>query len=146
MGYWDYENISGGGSSSGGGSGSGGSGSGGEIVEDPNAKIKIGIDFNITTNNKNWIKEDIDNHGYTMYAKFTDGTLVPMKLDNDVCKIDNNGKINDYEMKVNSILTAFVLKSKSDTKTIRINQNVIFNRSMNITMEISNDDVAHRTN
>ena len=32
------------------------------------------------------------------------------------------------------------------TKTIEINQNVIFNRSMNITMEISNDDVAHRTN
>lgn len=140
LGYWDYENISSGGSSSGGGSGSGGSGSGGGIVEDPNAKIKIGIDFIITTNNKNWIKEDIDNHGYTMYAKFTDGTLVPMDLDKDVCKI------NDCEMKVNSILTAFVLKSKSDTKTIRINQNVIFNRSMNITMEISNDDVAHRTN
>ena len=57
-----------------------------------------------------------------------------------------NHQANDYEMKVNSILTAFVLKSKSDTKTIRINQNVIFNRSMNITMEISNDDVAHRTN
>lgn len=135
MGYWDYENISSG------GSGSGGSGSGGEIIEDPNAKIKIGIDFNITTNNKNWIKDDINYHGYKMYAKFIDGTLVPMKLDNDVCKI------NDYEMKVNSILTAFVLKkSESDTKTIKINQNVIFNRSMNITMEISNDDVAHRTN
>lgn len=146
LGYWDYENISSGGSSSGGGSGSGGSGSGGEIVEDPNAKIKIGIDFNITTNNKNWLKEDIDNHGYKMYAKFTDGTLVPMKLDNDVCKIDNDGKINDYEMKVNSILTAFVLKSESDTKTIKIDKNVIFNRSMNITMEISNNDVAHRTN
>lgn len=135
LGYWDYENISSG------GSGSGGSGSGGEIIEDPNAKIKIGIDFNITTNNKNWIKDDINYHGYKMYAKFIDGTLVPMKLDNDVCKI------NDYEMKVNSILTAFVLKkSESDTKTIKINQNVIFNRSMNITMEISNDDVAHRTN
>lgn len=140
LGYWDYENISGGGSSS------GGSGSGGGIVEDPNAKIKIGIDFNITTNNKSWIKEDIDNHGYTMYAKFSDGTLVPMKLDNDVCKIDNDGKFNDYEMKVNSILTNFVLKSKSDTKTIGIDKNVIFNRSMNITMEISNNDVAHRTN
>lgn len=140
LGYWDYENISSG------GSGSGGSGSGGGIVEDPNAKIKIGIDFNITTNNKNWIKEDIHNHGYKMYAKFTDGTLVPMKLDNDVCKIDNYGKINDYEMKVNSILTAFVLKSESDTKTIKIDKNVIFNRSMNITMEISNNDVAHRTN
>lgn len=133
LGYWDYENISSG------GSGSGGSGSGGEIVEDPNAKIKIGIDFNIATNNKNWIKEDINNHSYTMYAKFIDGTLVPMKLENNVCKI------NDYEMKVNSILTAFVLKSKSDTKTIRINQNVIFNRSMNIAMEISNDDVARRS-
>lgn len=133
LGYWDYENISGG------GSGSGGSGSGGEIVEDPNAKIKIGIDFNIATNQKNWIKEDINNHSYTMYAKFIDGTLVPMKLENDVCKI------NDYEMKVNSILTAFVLKSKSDTKTIRINQNVIFNKSMNIAMEISNDDVARRS-
>lgn len=139
LGYWDYENISSGGSSSGGGSGSGGSGSGGGIVEDPNAKIKIGIDFNITANNKNWIKSNIDN-GYTMYAKFIDGTLVPMELDNDVCKINN------YEMKVNSILTNFVLKSKSDTKTIRIDQNVIFNRSMNIAMEISNDDVAHRTN
>lgn len=113
LGYWDYENISSGGSSSGGGSGSGGSGSGGGIVEDPNAKIKIGIDFNITANNKNWIKSNIDN-GYTMYAKFIDGTLVPMELDNDVCKINN------YEMKVNSILTNFVLKSKSDTKTIRI--------------------------
>ena len=133
LGYWDYENISSG------GSGSGGSGSGGEIVEDPNAKIKIGIDFNIATNQKNWIKEDINNHSYTMYAKFIDGTLVPMELDNDVCKI------NDCEMKVNSILTAFVLKSKSDTKTIRINQNVIFNRSMNIAMEISNDDVARRS-
>lgn len=144
LGYWDYENIknpSGGGSSSGGGSGSGGG-----IVEDPNAKIKIGIDFNITTNNKNWIKEDIKNHGYRMFAKFTDGKLVPMKLDNDVCKIDNDGKINDYEMKVNSILTAFVLKSNSDTKTIEIDKNVTFNRSMNITMEISNDDVARRTN
>lgn len=140
LGYWDYENISSGGSSSGGGSGSGGSGSGGEIVEDPNAKIKIGIDFNITANNKNWIKSNINYNGYTMYAKFIDGTLVPMELDNDVCKI------NDYEMKVNSILTNFVLKSKSDTKTIRIDQNVIFNRSMNITMEISNNDVAHRTN
>lgn len=139
LGYWDYENISSGGSSSGGGSGSGGSGSGGGIVEDPNAKIKIGIDFNITANNKNWIKSNIDN-GYTMYAKFIDGTLVPMELDNDVCKINN------YEMKVNSILTNFLLKSKSDTKTIRIDQNVIFNRSMNIAMEISNDDVAHRTN
>lgn len=134
LGYWDYENISSGGSSSGGGSGSGGG-----IVEDPNAKIKIGIDFNITANNKNWIKSNIDN-GYTMYAKFIDGTLVPMELDNDVCKINN------YEMKVNSILTNFVLKSKSDTKTIRIDQNVIFNRSMNIAMEISNDDVARRTN
>ena len=134
LGYWDYENISSG------GSGSGGSGSGGGIVEDPNAKIKIGIDFNITTNNKTWIKGNIKDNGYKMYAKFIDGTLVPMDLDNDVCKI------NDCEMKVNSILTAFVLKSKSDTKTIRINQNVIFNRSMNITMEISNDDVAHRTN
>lgn len=134
LGYWDYENISSG------GSGSGGSGSGGGIVEDPNAKIKIGIDFNITTNNKIWIKGNIKDNGYKMYAKFIDGTLVPMDLDNDVCKI------NDCEMKVNSILTAFVLKSKSDTKTIRINQNVIFNRSMNITMEISNDDVAHRTN
>lgn len=134
LGYWDYENISSG------GSGSGGSGSGGEIIEDPNAKIKIGIDFNITTNNKTWIKDDIKYHGYKMYAKFIDGTLVPMSLANDVCKI------NDYEMKVNSILTAFVLKSESDTKTIKINQNVIFNRSMNITMEISNDDVAHRTN
>lgn len=133
LGYWDYENISSG------GSGSGGSSSGGEIVEDPNAKIKIGIDFNIATNQKNWIKEDINNHSYTMYAKFIDGTLVPMELDNDVCKI------NDCEMKVNSILTAFVLKSKSDTKTIRINQNVIFNRSMNIAMEISNDDVARRS-
>lgn len=120
--------------------GSGGSGSGGGIVEDPNAKIKIGIDFNITANNKNWIKSNINDNGYTMYAKFIDGTLVPMELDNDVCKINN------YEMKVNSILTAFVLKSKSDTKTIRIDQNVIFNRSMNIAMEISNDDVAHRTN
>lgn len=130
LGYWDYENISGGGSSSGGDGG---------IVEDPNAKIKIGIDFNIATNQKNWIKEDINNHSYTMYAKFIDGTLVPMKLENDVCKI------NDYEMKVNSILTAFVLKSKSDTKTIRINQNVIFNKSMNIAMEISNDDVARRS-
>lgn len=140
LGYWDYENISSGGSSSGGGSGSGGSGSGGGIVEDPNAKIKIGIDFNITNDNKTWIKEDIDNHDYTMYAKFSDGTLVPMKLDNDVCKID------DYEMKVNSILTNFVLKSKSDTKTINIDKNVIFNRSMNITMVISNNDVAHRTN
>lgn len=140
LGYWDYENISGGGSSSGGGSGSGGSGSGGEIVEDPNAKIKIGIDFNITANNKNWIKSNINDNGYTMYAKFIDGTLVPMELDNDVCKINN------YEMKVNSILTNFVLKSKSDTKTIRIDQNVIFNRSMNIAMEISNNDVAHRTN
>ncbi len=140
LGYWDYENISSGGSSSGGGSGSGGSGSGGEIVEDPNAKIKIGIDFNITANNKYWIKNNINYNGYTMYAKFIDGTLVPMELDNDVCKI------NDYEMKVNSILTNFVLKSKSDTKTIRIDQNVIFNRSMNITMEISNNDVAHRTN
>ena len=138
LGYWDYENISGGGSSS--GSGSGGSGSGGEIVEDPNAKIKIGIDFNITANNKNWIKSNINDNGYTMYAKFIDGTLVPMELDNDVCKINN------YEMKVNSILTNFVLKSKSDTKTIRIDQNVIFNRSMNIAMEISNNDVAHRTN
>lgn len=137
LGYWDYENISGGGSSSGGS---------GEIIEDPNAKIRIGIDFNITTNDKTWIKENINSNGYTMYAKFIDGTLVPMKLDNNVCKIDNDGKINDYEMKVNSILTAFVLKSKSDTKTIRINQNVIFNRSMNITMVISNDDVAHRTN
>lgn len=137
LGYWDYENISSGGSSSGGG---------GEIIEDPNAKIKIGIDFNITTNDKTWIKENINSNGYKMYAKFIDGTLVPMKLDNDVCKIDNDGKINDYEMKVNSILTNFVLKSKSDTKTIRINQNVIFNRSMNITMEISNNDVAHRTN
>lgn len=126
LGYWDYENISSG------GSGSGGSGSGGGIVEDPNAKIKIGIDFNITTNNKTWIKGNIKDNGYKMYAKFIDGTLVPMDLDNDVCKI------NDCEMKVNSILTAFVLKSKSDTKTIRINQNVIFNRSMNITMEISN--------
>lgn len=134
LGYWDYENISSG------GSGSGGSGSGGEIIEDPNAKIKIGIDFNITTNNKTWIKDDIKYHGYKMYAKFIDGTLVPMSLANDVCKI------NDYEMKVNSILTAFVLKSESATKTIKINQNVIFNRSMNITMEISNDDVAHRTN
>ena len=135
LGYWDYENISSG------GSGSGGSGSGDEIIEDPNAKIKIGIDFNITTNNKTWIKDDIKYHGYKMYAKFIDGTLVPMSLANDVCKI------NDYEMKVNSILTAFVLKkSESDTKTIIINQNVIFNRSMNITMEISNDDVAHRTN
>ena len=133
MGYWDYENISSGGSSSGGGSGGG-------IVEDPNAKIKIGIDFNITANNKDWIKNNINFNGYTMYAKFSDGTLVPMSLDNDVCKI------NDYEMKVNSILTNFVLKSKSDTKTIRIDKNVIFNRSMNITMEISNDDVAHRTN
>ena len=140
LGYWDYENISSGGSSSGGGSGSGGSGSGGEIVEDPNAKIKIGIDFNITANNKYWIKNNINYNGYTMYAKFIDGTLVPMELDNDVCKI------NDYEMKVNSILTNFVLKSKSDTKTIRIDQNVIFNRSMNITMEIANNDVAHRTN
>lgn len=134
LGYWDYENIK---DPSGGGSSSGGSG---EIVEDPNAKIKIGIDFNITTNDKTWIKSNINDNGYTMYAKFIDGTLVPMKLDNDVCKI------NDYEMKVNSILTAFVLKSESDTKTIKINQNVIFNRSMNITMEISNDDVAHRTN
>ncbi len=140
LGYWDYENISSGGSSSGGGSGSGGSGSGGGIIEDPNAKIKIGIDFNITANNKNWIKSNINDNGYTMYAKFIDGTLVPMELDNDVCKINN------YEMKVNSILTNFVLKSKSDTKTIRIDQNVIFNRSMNIAMEISNNDVAHRTN
>lgn len=142
LGYWDYENISGGGSSSGGGSGSGGSGSGGEIVEDPNAKIKIGIDFNITANNKDWINNNINFNGYKMYAKFSDGTLVPMSKGKDevVCKINN------YEMKVNSILTAFVLKSESDTKTIRINQNVIFNRSMNITMEISNDDVAHRTN
>ena len=141
LGYWDYENIKN--NTSGGGSSSGGSG---EIVEDPNAKIKIGIDFNITTNNKTWIKENINSNGYKMYAKFIDGTLVPMKLDNDVCKIDNDGKINDYEMKVNSILTNFVLKSKSDTKTIKIDQNVIFNRSMNITMEISNNDVAHRTN
>lgn len=140
LGYWDYENIK---NPSGGGSSSGGNG---EIVEDPNAKIRIGIDFSITTHNKNWIKEDIKNHGYKMYAKFIDGTLVPMKLDNDVCKIDNDGKINDYEMKVNSILTAFVLKSNSDTKTIEIDKNVTFNRSMNITMEISNDDVAHRTN
>ena len=76
LGYWDYENISSGGSSSGGGSGSGGSGSGGGIVEDPNAKIKIGIDFNITANNKNWIKSNINDNGYTMYAKFIDGTLV----------------------------------------------------------------------
>lgn len=134
LGYWDYENIK---KPSGGGSSSGGSG---EIIEDPNANIRIGIDFNITTNNKTWIKDDIKYHGYKMYAKFIDGTLVPMSLANDVCKI------NDYEMKVNSILTAFVLKkSESDTKTIEINQNVIFNRSMNITMEISNDDVAHRT-
>lgn len=134
LGYWDYENISSG------GSGSGGSGSGGGIVEDPNAKIKIGIDFNITTNNKTWIKDDINYHGYTMYAKFIDGTLVPMKLENDVCKI------NDFEMKVNSILTNFVLKkSESDTKTIQIDKNVIFNRSMNITMEISNNDVARRS-
>lgn len=134
LGYWDYENIK---NPSGGGSSSGGSG---EIVEDPNAMIRIGIDFNITTNNKTWIKSNINDNGYTMYAKFIDGTLVPMSLANDVCKI------NDYEMKVNSILTAFVLKkSESDTKTIEINQNVIFNRSMNITMEISNDDVAHRT-
>lgn len=140
LGYWDYENISSGGSSSGGGSGSGGSGSGGGIVEDPNAKIKIGIDFNITNDNKTWIKENINSNGYTMYAKFIDGTLVPMELDNDVCKINN------YEMKVNSILTNFVLKSESDTKTIGIDQNVIFNRSMNITMVISNNDVAHRTN
>lgn len=132
LGYWDYENISGGGSSSGGDGG---------IVEDPNAKIKIGIDFNIATNQKNWIKEDINNHSYTMYAKFIDGTLVPMSLGKD----DNVCKINNYEMKVNSILTAFVLKSKSDTKTIKINQSVIFNKSMNIAMEISNDDVARRT-
>lgn len=137
LGYWDYENIKN--NTSGGGSGSGGSGSGGGIVEDPNAKIKIGIDFNITANNKNWIKSNINDNGYTMYAKFIDGTLVPMELDNDVCKINN------YEMKVNSILTNFVLKSKSDTKTIRIDQNVIFNRSMNIAMEISNDDVARRS-
>ena len=135
LGYWDYENIK---KPSGGGSSSGGSG---EIIEDPNAKIRIGIDFNITTNDKTWIKSNINDNGYTMYAKFIDGTLVPMSLANDVCKI------NDYKMKVNSILTAFVLKkSESDTKTIEINQNVIFNRSMNITMEISNDDVAHRTN
>ena len=134
LGYWDYENIK---KPSGGGSSSGGSG---EIIEDPNAKIRIGIDFNITTNDKTWIKSNINDNGYTMYAKFIDGTLVPMSLANDVCKI------NDYEMKVNSILTNFVLKSESDTKTIEINQNVIFNRSMNITMEISNDDVAHRTN
>lgn len=131
LGYWDYENISGGGSSSGGDGG---------IVEDPNAKIKIGIDFNITTDGKTWIKGNIKDNGYEMYAKFIDGTLVPMKLDNDVCKI------NDHEMKVNSILTAFVLKSESDTKTIKIDKNVIFNRSMNITMVISNNDVAHRTN
>ena len=134
LGYWDYENIK---KPSGGGSSSGGSG---EIIEDPNAKIRIGIDFNITTNDKTWIKSNINDNGYTMYAKFIDGTLVPMSLANDVCKI------NDYEMKVNSILTNFVLKSESDTKTIKINQNVIFNGSMNITMEISNDDVAHRTN
>ena len=134
LGYWDYENIK---NPSGGGSSSGGSG---EIVEDPNAMIRIGIDFNITTNNKTWIKDDIKYHGYKMYAKFIDGTLVPMTLANDVCKI------NDYEMKVNSILTNFVLKSESNTKTIEIDKNVIFNRSMNITMEISNDDVAHRTN
>lgn len=142
LGYWDYENISGGGSSSGGGSGSGGSGSGGGIIEDPNAKIKIGIDFNITANNKDWINNNINFNGYKMYAKFSDGTLVPMSKGKDevVCKINN------YEMKVNSILTAFVLKSESDTKTIKIDKNVIFNRSMNITMEISNDDVAHRTN
>lgn len=140
LGYWDYKNIK---KPDGGGSSSGGDGG---IVENPNAMINIGIDFSITTNNKNWIKDDINYHGYKMYAKFTDGTLVPMKLDNDVCKIDNNGKINDYEMKVNSILTAFVLKSESDTKTIEIDKNVTFNRSMNITMEISNNDVAHRTN
>lgn len=135
LGYWDYENIKN--NTSGGGSSSGGSG---EIVEDPNAKIKIGIDFNITTNDKTWIQDDINYHGYTMYAKFIDGTLVPMELDNDICKISN------YEMKVNSILTNFVLKSKSDTKTIKIEQNVVFNRSMNIAMVISNNDVAHRTN
>lgn len=140
LGYWDYENISSGGSSSGGGSGSGGSGSGGGIVEDPNAKIKIGIDFNITNDNKTWIKSNIKDNGYKMYAKFIDGTLVPMTLENDVCKI------NDYEMKVNSILTNFVLKSESDTKTIGIDKNVVFNRSMNIAMVISNNDVAHRTN
>lgn len=140
LGYWDYKNIK---KPDGGGSSSGGDGG---IVENPNAMINIGIDFSITTNNKNWIKDDINYHGYKMYAKFTDGTLIPMKLDNDVCKIDNNGKINDYEMKVNSILTAFVLKSESDTKTIEIDKNVTFNRSMNITMEISNNDVAHRTN
>lgn len=134
LGYWDYKNIK---KPDGGGSSSGGDGG---IVENPNAKIKIGIDFNITANNKNWIKSNINDNGYTMYAKFIDGTLVPMELDNDVCKINN------YEMKVNSILTNFVLKSKSDTKTIRIDQNVIFNRSMNIAMEISNNDVAHRTN
>lgn len=140
LGYWDYENIK---KPSGGGSSSGGSG---EIIEDPNANIKIGIDFNITTNEKTWIEENINSNGYTMYAKFIDGTLVPMKLDNNVCKIYNDGKFNNYEMKVNSILTAFVLKSESDTKTIEIDKNVTFNRSMNITMEISNDDVAHRTN
>lgn len=135
LGYWDYENIKN--NTSGGGSSSGGSG---EIVEDPNAKIKIGIDFDITANNKNWINNNINFNGYIMYAKFSDGTLVPMSLENGVCKI------NDYEMKVNSILTNFVLKSKSDTKTIGIDKNVIFNRSMNITMVISNDDVARRTN
>lgn len=140
LGYWDYENIK---KPSGGGSSSGGDGG---IVEDPNAKIRIGIDFNITTNNKTWINDDIKYHGYKMYAKFIDGKLVPMTLDNDVCKIDNDGKFNNYEMKVNSILTNFVLKSNSDTKTIEIDKNVTFNRSMNITMEISNDDVAHRTN
>lgn len=136
LGYWDYENIK---KPSGGDSSSGGDGG---IVEDPNAKIRIGIDFNITTNNKKWINDNINDNGYTMYAKFIDGKLVPMSKGKEdvVCKINN------YEMKVNSILTAFVLKSESDTKTIEIDKNVTFNRSMNITMEISNDDVAHRTN
>lgn len=135
LGYWDYGNSG----SSSGGSGSGGSDSGGGIIEDPNADIKIGIYFNITSGGKTWIQDDINYHGYKMYAKFVDGTLVPMTLDNDVCKVQN------YVMKVNSTLTSFVLKSSSHTKTINLKQNILFNRSMNVAMQVSSDDVAYRS-
>jgi len=100
--------------------------------------------FPIVGDNNNYRQSTVNDRnvnyiGFIWISATTDSTIVlietrPRKLSLFSVFLPCNG------------LTNFVLKSKSDTKTIRIDQNVIFNRSMNIAMEISNDDVAHRTN
>lgn len=89
---------------------------------------------------KPWVRSNITNDGYELYAEFNDGNLVKM---NKVS--DDYYQNTSVKAKLNSILKCFTLKSASDTKYLVLDSSQLISRQENMSFEMQNNDTVKRT-